>query len=162
LVRHENFTPERVRQLVEHLRIGNLSTEGTLTSEILHFLDNPGARWTKAFRSLPKSEQILLTCLLDLDEPANLTALQEAYERRVDGIANLSFLDAVTRLKHSFITVTRTYQGVEVINFKHPSLRDVLLGELRSDPNARRRYIELTSPFGLANLIRGIANRRDA
>lgn len=161
LIRHANFTPERVRQLVEYLR-SNFSGQERLKSEILHFLDNPGARWTKAFRLLPKAEQVLLTSLLDLDEPANLTELHQAYERRVNGVASLPFSDAVTRLKHSFITVTRTYQGLEVINFKHPSLRDVLLGELRTDLNARRRYIELTSPLGLANLIRGIANRRDA
>jgi len=72
----------------------------------------------------------------------------------------LPFPNAITRLKHSFITLTRTFQGLERVNFKHPSLRDLLLGELRNDPSARRRYIELTSPIGLAKLIQGLATKK--
>ena len=112
----------------------------------------------KAYKALSGSEQALLIALLDLDESPTITELRMAYENRIVGIQGpLGFQEAMSRLKHSFVTVAKTFQGVEVINFKHPSLRDLLLSELRGDPTARRRYIELTSPGGLAKVIEGFA-----
>ncbi len=164
LVSHPNFTPERIRQLVDHVRNTRSSSKEVLKAELSQFLTNPGARWAKAYRALSQSEQTLLVSLLDLDEPARTADLQPIYDRRTtqtDGRV-LKFHDVIGRLKHSFITVARTYQGVETVNFKHPSLRDLLVREMRDNPGVRRRYIELTTPVGLAALIRGLSTVKNA
>jgi hypothetical protein len=163
IVRHPNFTPERIRQLIEHLGNSPSPDEKRISAEALQFLTNPGARWTKAYKALSASEQTLLIALLDLDESPTSAELRRAYEKRIPDIQGpLTFQEAVSRLRHSFITVAKTYQRAEVVNFKHPSLRDLLLGQLRADPTARRRYIELTSPGGLAKVIEGFAVARGA
>jgi hypothetical protein len=158
LVRSANFTPERIRQLIEHLKLTTFRNKEQLKADILQFLRDPGARWAKAYRALSDSERVLLISLLDLEEPARLAELRQAYDRRSVDIGGhpLPFADVIGRLKHSFITVTRTYEGLDRAN-KHPSLRDLLLREVRDDPVARRRYIELTTPVGLASLIRGLS-----
>jgi len=158
IVLHPNFTPERIRQLVERLGDSSPSGERWTSAQVSQFLTNPGARWVKAYKALSGSEQALLIALLDLDESPTIAELRKAYENRIVGIHGpLTFQEAVSRLKHSFVTVAKTFQRIEVINFKHPSLRDLLLSQLRGDPTARRRYIELTSPGGLAKVIEGFA-----
>ncbi len=161
IAHHPNFTPERIRQMVEHLHRESIDSQLELQQEAMQFLTDPGARWAKAYRALSHSEQALLISLLDLDELPTTTDLKRAYEVRIAHLAEaaLTFSQVVSRLRHSFITVMKTYHGIERINFKHPSLRDLLLGELRDDPTARRRYIELTSTVGLARLVEGVAAR---
>jgi hypothetical protein len=161
IVVHPNFTPERVRQIVEYLRNNPNLDAKRASAEIIQFLTNPGERWSKAFRALSPSEQTLLISLLDHDESSQRAELQAAYERRIADTQNsLTFDEALSRLKHSFVTINRSYQGAETIDFKHPSLQDLLITQLRGNTTARRRYIQLTSPSGLAKLIQGFATRR--
>jgi len=161
LIMHPSFTPERIRQLIEHLRFNTEKRGVALKSEIEQFLSNPGSRWAKIYRTLSESEKALLISLLDLNESPTTQDLQSAYEKRTIHFVSppLSFSDAVTRLKHTFVTVTYTYHGIEKIDFKHPSLRDLLLSQLRDDPVARMKYIELTSTVGLAKLVQGLASK---
>lgn len=68
----------------------------------------------------------------------------------------LQFERCLDRLKHSFLRVSQWYQS-SYIDFQHPSLRDMLLSFLQTEPIARRQYISLASPEGLSEIIQGIS-----
>jgi len=154
IISHPNFTPERIRQLCENvLRVD----EPQAWSDIATFLSNPSDRWRAAYRAVTPSERVLLTALLDFEEGAELGALQEAYTRRSrELVSPVPFKQVVARLRHSFLQMSRSFAGLDTVDFRHPSLRDMLLEELRDDRGARRRYIELTSAKGLSALVRGL------
>jgi energy-coupling factor transporter ATP-binding protein EcfA2 len=162
IVTHANFSPLRIRELTSVVlksSTSNAQGPGLLWDSLRDFLNNPGERWVKAFQNLSQSEQVLLLGMLDFDGPTTARTLRAAYERRVsrrEG-GHLSFEDCVARLDHSFLTVTSSHSGEKYISFEHPSLRDMLLTHLRGDPEARRRYISLASPFGLTGMMGGIA-----
>ncbi len=162
IVSHSNFSPLRISQLTSVvLKPSSDNTQApTLTwEEVQDFLNNPGDRWIQAYRALSQSEQILLSAMLDFDGATTARALRGSYEMRVsrhEG-GHLSFEECVTRLDHSFLTLTSSHSGEQYISVQHPSLRDMLLLHLRGDTDARRRYISLASPFGLAGMIGGIA-----
>jgi hypothetical protein len=155
IISHPNFTPERVRQLCEDVL---RSDKAGSWVEISKFMNDPSERWRKAFDGLSPSEQALLTALLDFDDDAELDQLQQAYEQRIqdEHKRRLPFNKAISRLQHSFLQVSRSYSGTVTADFRHPSLRDMLLERLRDDARARKRYIELTTPAGLAALVRGL------
>jgi len=125
-------------------------------------MNDPSERWRRAFDGLSPSEQALLTALLDFDDDAELDQLQRAYEQRIqdEHRRRLPFNEAIARLRHSFLQVSRSYSGTATAEFRHPSLRDMLLERLRDDARARKRYIELTTPAGLAALVRGLGSVR--
>ena len=164
IAHHPNFTPERIRQLVENVLPSGTDfsqgKEATVSWEdVEQFLKDPGTRWVQAYRNLSASEQTLLAAMLDFNAGASLSGIQRAYELRCKQLdrPRLDFDNCVNRLKHSFLRVTTPYSGQEYIDFQHPMLRDMLLSQLRKDDLARRRYIQLASPVGLSNLILGVA-----
>lgn len=164
IANHSNFTPERIRQLVENVLpkvdgANQRKAETPTWKDVQEFLENPGVRWVQAYSKLNGSEQTLLAAMLDLNTPSSSTDVQRAYELRCAQLSGrwLDFDDCVNRLKHSFVQVTTLFLGHAYINFQHPSLRDMLLSQLRNNEVARRRYIQLASPFGLSQLIKGIA-----
>ena len=163
IARHPDFTPERVRQLVENVLPSEADSsrgeEETISWEdVDQFLKDPGTRWVQAYRSLSASEQTLLTAILDFNAGVTFSGLRRAYDLRSKQLSypRLDFNECVSRLQHSFLRVVAFYT-TEYVDFQHPSLRDMLLSQLRGDELARRRYIQLASPVGLSNLIRGIA-----
>jgi hypothetical protein len=166
IAKHANFTPERIRQLVELVLTPENDAEidcNVTWSDIENFLSNPGQRWIRAYNSLSKSEQALLVAMLDFSGSIGVTGLKRAYEARLPQMQNsgLKFKDALARLSHSFLHLSKSYGGEEEVDFQHPSLRDMLLSQLREDEWSRRKYIELTSATGLASLIRGLAVTAD-
>jgi hypothetical protein len=162
IVSHPNFSPLRIHDLTSViLKASSDNRQGPrLTWEVVwNFLNNPGERWIQAFRALSQSEQTLLSAMLDFEGPTAARALRANYEFRVSerGGGHLSFEECVARLDHSFLTVTSSHSGEQYISVQHPSLRDMLLLHLHGDTDARRRYISLASPFGLAGMIGGVA-----
>lgn len=164
---HPDFSPLRIRELVSVVlksTSSNPDAHCATWDDVQEFLNNPGERWIQAFRKLSQSEQTLLLAMLDFEGPIAERELRAAYEMRAskrEG-GHLSFDDCVARLDHSFLTVAVTHTGERRVSVQHPSLRDMLLLELRGDMDARRRYISLASPFGLAGIIKGIAERSES
>lgn len=157
LVNHANFSPLRVSQLTSVV----MKSKEITWEELFRFFNNPSEVWIKAFRSLSTSEQLLLTSTLDFSGPASDTDLKGSYESRVrqsDG-KHLSFEDCLSRLDHSFLSVTMSHGGERQIAVQHPSLSDILLLELRHDVNARMRYLSHANPYGLTRVMAGIAEK---
>lgn len=88
---HPNFTPERIRQIVQLVlpeieekesKIGKQELFEKLNS----FLKNPSERFQRAYEELGPSEKIMLMTLLDLGSNVNKTELKKEYEKRVSNI----------------------------------------------------------------------------
>ena len=158
---HQDFRPERIRQLVEVILApsnGQTAVSKLKWADILAFLNNPSERWIRAHAKLNTSEQALLSAMLDFDDQIPVEDLKRSYTSRIADLGPkcLTFDQCVTRLKHSFLRVGKSWNQEELVSVQHPSLRDMLLLQLREDPVARKRYISLASPFGLAHMIGGI------
>jgi hypothetical protein len=114
IVYHGNFTPERIRQLVEVVlrpATEDLFQPPILWDGIKAFLDNPSQRWSQAYRKLNPSEQALLAAMLDFDGPVQANQVRVGYELRVQNILSgrIPFDICVSRLSHSFLqTLTPT------------------------------------------------------
>jgi hypothetical protein len=164
---HPNFSPLRVKELIAVVLkpASDKAEVAPITwQEVENFLKNPGERWIQAFRELSRSEQTLLSAMLDFEGPVVERELRVSYEMRVskhEG-GHLSLDECLTRLDHSFVMVTTSHTGERRVSVQHPSLRDMLLLHLRGDINARRRYISLAGPSGLAGMIGGIAKRAES
>lgn len=163
IIMHPNFSPLRIEQLMTVVLRDSDQAKTSSWEDIAQFLANPGERWIQAYRTLSGSEQKLLSAMLDCDEPASVKDLRSCYESRVakQGDGRLAFDDALNRLNHSFLVASTTYSGEKRIAFQHPSLRDLLLLELRGDPSARVRYFAMATPFALSGIIGGIANTEE-
>lgn len=64
---------------------------------------------------------------------------------------HLRFEKCLSLLDHSFIKTDS-----ELIDFQHPTIRDLLMEILRNDTSVRRRYIATLAPNGLASVIEGV------
>jgi hypothetical protein len=155
IVDHPNLTPERIRQLVS----GVLVDDDISAEKVREFLANPGDRWVKAYRRLSQSEQSLLLALLDSATPAPLDDVKNAYNVRVGDLASrtLTYQESYLRLSHGWLHDLRNYSGENLVDFQHPSIRDLLITELREDTGARRKYFQLASPHAIAATIRGLS-----
>jgi hypothetical protein len=161
IVSHQEFRPERIRQLVENVLAPEAAGTDTVSwEEILGFLSNPSERWIQAYGKLSVPERVLLSAILDFDDRAPMKDLKQSYELRISEFrpSYLPFDQCVGRLTHSFLQTGKAFTGEEFVTLQHPSLRDMLLLQLREDPAARKRYISLASPFALASIIGGIAS----
>lgn len=91
ICQHPNFTPERIRQIVQLVlpeieekesKIG----EQELNEKLDGFLNNPSERFQRAYEELGSSEKIMLMTLLNLGSHVNKTELKKEYEKRISNI----------------------------------------------------------------------------
>jgi len=164
IIRHPNFTPERVRQLVNNFLLKSdedkKSDDKFMTWEdIWNFLKNPGDRWIKAYQTLEKSQKNLLLTLLDFKGRGPLEDVKSSYITRCRelGFKRDNFVRNLNILEHSFIKINHTFSGEKYINFQHPSLRDMLIKEINEDSLIKLNYIKFASASGLKNISDGLA-----
>jgi hypothetical protein len=160
-----DFTPERIRQLCQNVLseaelCGNEKDKKDL---IFRFLRNPSQRWSQAYRQRSEPERILLLAMFDFRFAARIEEIGSVYKDRIVSCPTMgvTFLECLRRLEHSFLRRWRAWQGQEYVDFQHPSLRDLLVGELRDNAAARRHYITTASPFGIASMCVGLRDAGD-
>ncbi len=161
IIFHNNFTPERIRQLINDVIKPH---EDSLTwDEIDTFLKNPGVHWEKAYLKLNTSEKVCLNSMLDFDRPPLLGELSDAYNNRCKSIDGeiLDINRVLSRLNHSFLNISNDDRIGEKIFFQHPSIRDLLISLLKNEPSILSKHIQLSSPLGIAEVIRGFQKDED-
>jgi hypothetical protein len=155
IVESDDFTPERVRQLTADV----MRDERTTAEDIRRFFSNPTRRWEQAISKLGHSERALLQTLLFDPSAVQETQVELRYSTHAastDG-SFLPFSQTLDRLSPGFLRRVTNYQGEVLINFQHPSIRDVLIGAMRNDSAGRRLYFELATPAAIAGIARGMS-----
>jgi hypothetical protein len=148
IVEHPHFTPERIRRLVVE-RLDALAPAVTTLGDVFAVVESELARPTDAmrnsFRALEEEHRELLVALLDA--PAGLIDERElaaTVRRHHAGGLRRPPGEIIDRLADHFLRITPLGIG-----WVHPSWRDLVIEELRSDAAARRRFLSACEIYGV-------------
>ncbi len=149
IVEHPHFTPERIRRLVaerlDNLAIAAVRDEAYVLGIVEDELARPTAAMRTSFRALEDEHRELLVALLDA--PAGLIDERElvaTVRRHHAGGLRRPPSEVIDRLTDHFLRVTPLGIG-----WVHPSWRDLVIGELRADAAARRRFLAACGIYGV-------------
>ncbi len=141
IVEHPHFTPERIRRLVsdqlEDLPSLAAHDDKALVSLVELELASPTEAMRNSFRALAGEYRDLLIALLDA--PAGLVDERElaaTIRRHHAGGLSRPPSELIDRLTDHFLRSTPLGIG-----WVHPSWRDLVIDELRSDSAARERFV---------------------
>jgi hypothetical protein len=154
IVEHPHFTPERIRRFVSK-RLETLvrgvqhrpwpaGTAGRVRAAVDRELAAPTEQMATSFRALEDEHRSLLIALLDT--PAGL-----ADERELAATVRRHHPGGLTRPPHELIDrltdhfLCKSSLGIDWV---HPSWRDLVIDELRTHPDARRRFLRACGPYG--------------
>lgn len=148
VVRSVHFTPERIRRFVieavpslcQQLKDGMLTKE-KIVEEIDAAIANPTEAMRKSFRALSAAQKSVLYALTDSNWGAWDT-VAERYSKLVpEPKADEQFTLVVDELTQAFIKVARANGNGGLLNWVHPSVRDLVIDELGTVGNERRRFL---------------------
>ena len=154
IVEHPHFTPERIRRFVtdrlDELE-GLIGDERRLLRLIEEELASPTEAMRTSFAALESEHRELLISLLDA--PTGLIDERElaaVVRRHHAGGLSRPVCDLIDRLTDHFLRVTPLGIG-----WVHPSWRDLVIDELRADPDARRRFLSVSGVDGVTLAVSG-------
>jgi hypothetical protein len=150
IVEHPHFTPERIRRFVAERFDGLVSSGGGDDERralrlVEHELAQPTDAMRNSFRALEEEHRELLIALLDA--PAGLIDerdLAATVRRHHAGGLSRPPGELIDRLTDHFLRITPLGIG-----WVHPSWRDLVIGELRDDDAARRRFLSASGIYGV-------------
>jgi hypothetical protein len=149
IVEHQHFTPERIRRLVtdrlDELALATTGVQGYVLAIVEDALARPTKAMRNSFRALEDEYQELLVALLD--SPAGLIDerdLAATARRHHTGGLRRPPGELIDRLTDHFVRVTPLGIG-----WVHPSWRDLVIGELAGDADARRRFLSACGIYGV-------------
>jgi len=157
IVSDSSFTPERIRRfvqtslpkLVRDLRNGQLRSSD-ISKEIREAIENPTDRMIKSFRALPAEHKWVLISLLEQGHLTSPNSLEEAYSRFFGGRSTLPFHQILDELTEAFVrTVDWPGASRKMIEWIHPSYRDLVIGELGDDKPMRMLFLDLMDFEGI-------------
>jgi len=146
VVSDASFTPERIRRFIQE-RLRNLVgetekgklNEEAVANEIREAFRNPTDRMIKTFRALPIAHKWLLICLLEAGDRPSKDFVARLYQTHCPLEAQRPFDDLTQELSESFIkevlypSTFRSGTPTEMINWIHPSYKDLVIDELITD-----------------------------
>ena len=152
IVQSPYFTPERIRRFVtERLPVladmaqnGQLNDRG-VAAEVLEAIRDPTRQMRLAFQKLPALHQWILLSLLE--SPANLFS---QVGKRVEGLSARAFSESLDDLVGTFVwSQHQPWFKVDVIDWIHPSYRDLIIDELGADVERQEAFLIHTTVDGL-------------
>jgi len=156
IVRDDYFTPERIRRFVVD-RLPELSRafdEGQLVpeqvaKEITEAIRDPTKRMRTSFRALPGSHQRMLVALLEADAMPTVDRLRRLYEQHFPACDRGPFQSIVEGLAEAFVRLRRKParsldepSRIVLVDWIHPSYRDLVVEELASNPALRKSFLD--------------------
>ncbi len=149
IVEHPHFTPERIRRLVAERLDALADAARGGDASVLAIVEDELARPTEAmrtsFQALEDEHRELLIAVLDA--PAGLIDERElaaTARRHHAGGLRRPPAELIDRLTDHFLRITPLGIG-----WVHPSWRDLVIGELRDDGSARRRFLSACGIYGV-------------
>ena len=159
VVGHPYFTPERIRRFVAdtlpNVDVARRSDADALVDAALR---EPTRAMTASLRALGAEHRDLLVAMLDAHGASiNQRELAAAVRRHHDGGLSRPPAELFDRLADHFLKVSDV-----AVRWVHPSWRDLVIDDLASDPDRRRRFVSRCGLDGLALAISTQGGRRGA
>jgi len=165
IVEDPEFTPERIRRFVhEGLPpiISELNsdkvTSAQVTLAIKEALRNPTKQMRVTFEKLPSAYKWFLVALLEVPEAegsilkriqGNVEKLQSLYDAYCPDTDHRPFNTIMEHLTEAFVKVRRTDWGGTVVDWIHPSYRDLVIEELIQNADLRNTFLRRASLEGV-------------
>ena len=153
IVNHGSFTPERIRRFViERLpALGDALRRGdraAIREEVAEAISNPTIRMRKAFAALPESHKWVLISMLECESWPQESEVELTYRAHGPDSVRINFGDVVEELVESFVK-RRKSRTSYILEWVHPSYRDLVIEELSKDAALRERFLSTCSIAGL-------------
>ena len=148
IVSHPHFTPERIRRFVggRLLELTQPGGSGDVEQKVADEIREPTAAMVASFRALSEEHRTLLVALLDTPPgPVPLTQVTEAFRRHAVGGLRTHPPDIIDRLTDHFLRLVDNSR----VSWVHPSWRDLVIEELRTDREGRKRFLGACSLEGI-------------
>ena len=153
LIDNTHFTPERIRRFVNE-ELPDLSKkviDGELSVKdvpelVEKAIENPTDRMKKSYSKLETKHKWLLIALLDCDRNPQSAQLEIAYHRFVSAREPID--EEIQLLEEGFLQKTLQSKGA-VIDWIHPSYRDLVIQELASDEESAQLFLDKCSIHGI-------------
>ena len=145
---HSNYSPESIRQLCAG-RLVSFSKAAAgdpqaIASEVNQFLSKPGDAWKAAYLAASAGEKLLCTEVMAAGGAIRVAQLQQRYETAILGAPNRyeSFEISIACAHGTFLRRKHFPLGGDVVQFYHPSMRDLLAELIQTDKEIRIAYLK--------------------
>jgi hypothetical protein len=154
IVKHEHFTPERIRRFVidllpelsKTIHSGAFNTE-EIRSEVREAIRNPTERMRKSFNKLEDRHKWILISILECPRFVSTDRLQHFVDAHIANISAAGFSEALDDLLGTFLKAALGLEGW--IDWIHPSYRDLVIDELSSDIELQVSFLQRVSVRGV-------------
>ena len=158
IVKNSHFTPERIRRFVKE-RLNDLVqdlkapllTPTQIKKEVLDAIRNPTDRMQKTFRKLPDIHRWILIALLECGYEGTVNQLQALFKQHLPTTSQIAFTESLDDLNGSFVKIKiwDKEKEAELVNWIHPSYRDLIIDEMARDLPLQLKFLEKTSITGI-------------
>ncbi len=161
---HPNYSPESIRQLCTGRLVSFSESSGgdqkTLASQVAAFLSSPGDAWKAAYLAATAGERLLCTEVMAAGGSIQMSQLQKRYENAVLGAPGSynSFDTSFSNAHGTFLRRRALRPGDDLVQFYHPSMRDLLSELIQTDRATRIAYLKQLALKELPAIARPLRN----
>jgi Novel STAND NTPase 3 len=145
---HSNYSPESIRQLCTGRLVAFAESAsgdtGEIDRKVEKFLAAPGEAWKKAYLAAPPGERMLCTEVMASGGAIRSSELQRRYENAISGTREVyqPFESSMAGAQGTFLRRRPFYRNDDLVQFYHPSMRDLLRELVETDVEVRRAYLQ--------------------
>ncbi|MGR3174437.1 MAG: nSTAND3 domain-containing NTPase [Candidatus Scalindua sp.] len=161
IVDHACYSPESIRQLCTGKLVdfsGEIADGETeaIYHKVHQFLLKPDEAWKSAYKSSHPCEQLLCVELMAAGGTIKDSLLKARYENAVAAIdgRTLSFETALSNAVGTFLQIRQYSLGFSLIQFYHPSMRDLMVELFEQDIVLRRNYLKQLNLKEIPSIIK--------
>lgn len=147
IVDHPNYSPESIRQLCTGRLVTfvkeALGDKAAISTKLSSFLSRPGEAWKTAYLAAPGGEKLLCTEVMASGGFIHVSALKNRYENSLSSLPDIHepFEVSFTNAQGTFLRKKPFYHD-ELVQFYHPSMRDLLAELIEEDKSIRFAYLK--------------------
>jgi hypothetical protein len=165
IVGDPEFTPERIRRFMHEglpLIVSEKNTDKITSAQIglaiKEALRNPTRQMRVTFEKLLPAYKWFLVSLLELPDEANsnlirtlgnVTQLHTLYDTYCPDIHHEPFGTIMEHLTEAFVKVRESQWGAKIVDWIHPSYRDLVIDELIQNAELRKSFLRRASLEGV-------------
>ena len=144
---HPNYSPESIRQLCNGRLVTFSESAGgdakVIEAQVTSFLAAPGDAWKAAYIAAPAGERLLCTEIMAAGGTILMSELRRRYEKAILGAPEVlhSFDLSLANAHGTFLRRKPLLPNDDIVQFYHPSMRDLLVELIQTDKATRIGYL---------------------